>query len=137
MITHVFDTSAILAHYFEEPGADQVNALLAENAVEPGLPAVALLELKARLAATVRDAAAAARAFQLYSEELIAPIPVTREIVARAEEILRRTDSPLTMTEAITAATARHEGALLVHRSPNLARIPGDLVRQCALPFEH
>ena len=31
MITHVLDTSAILAHYLCEPGAGDVNALLAHR----------------------------------------------------------------------------------------------------------
>ncbi len=135
MITHVFDTSAILAHYFQEPGADQVHALLADNSVEAGLPALALLDLKTRLAASVPDAAEAHRAFQLYSEELIAVIPVTREIVESAEALLGRADNPLTLLEAIAAATAQHEGAVLVHRDPNLARLPDGLLQQCALPL--
>ena len=32
MITHVLDTSALLAHYLREPGADDVNAILADVA---------------------------------------------------------------------------------------------------------
>ena len=26
-VTHILDTSAILAHYFDEPGADEVNVI--------------------------------------------------------------------------------------------------------------
>ncbi len=136
MITHVFDTSAILAHYFHEPGAEQVNALLADNSVEIGLPATSLLDLKTRLTSSVGDPAEARRAYHLYAEELIAAIPVTREIITRAEEILQRSGDRLTLLEAIAAATARHEGAVLVHRGHNLARVPGDLFQQCALPLE-
>ena len=137
MITHVLDTSAILAHYFQEPGAEKVHALLADNAVEAGLPALALLDLKSRLAATVPDAAEAHRAFQLYSEELIAAIPVTRAIVEDAEALLAQPAHQLTLLEAIAAATARQERAVLVHRDPNLARLPDGLLQQCALPLAH
>lgn len=137
MITHVFDTSAILAHYFHEPGAEQVNALLADNSVEIGLPAIALIELKSRLAASVGDPAEARRAFHLYAEELIAAIPVTREVIARAEDIIQRSGRQLTLLEAIAAATAKNEGAVLVHRDRNLADIPGDLFQQCVLPLEN
>lgn len=136
MITHVLDTSAILAHYFDEPGAEQVNALLTDNAVEVGVSAIALLDLKSRLSASVSDLAEARRAYRLYAEELIAAIPVTREIVAAAEEILQQTHGQLTLLEAVAAATARNEHAILVHRDPNLARLPGSLLQQCALPLD-
>ena len=136
MITHVFDTSAILAHYFHEPGAEQVNSLLADNAVEVGLPAIALIELKTRLTSSVHDPVEASSAFHIYAEELISAIPVTREIVARAEELLQRADNSLTLLEAIAAATAQSERAVLVHRDANFARLPAELLAQCALPLE-
>jgi predicted nucleic acid-binding protein len=136
MITHVFDPSAILAHYFQEPGAEQVNALLTDNAVEIGLPATALIDLKARLAAAVPDPAEARRAYRLYAEELIAALPVTREVIADAERILERSGGQLPLAAAVVAATARHEGAVLVHRDAHLARLPDDVVHQLALPLE-
>ncbi|MFT3831411.1 MAG: PIN domain-containing protein [Opitutaceae bacterium] len=136
MITHVFDPSAILAHYFQEPGAEQVNALLADNSVEVGLPATALIDLKLRLASTVPDPAEARRAYRLYAEELIAALPVTREVVADAERILERLGNEFPLSAAFVAATARQQGAVLVHRDAHLALLPGDLVQQFALPLE-
>ena len=135
MITHVFSTSAILAHYFHEPGAEQVNALLADNAVEIGLPATALLELKARLTAAVHDPAEARRAYRLYAEELVVALPVTREVVACAEHITQHAGTSLTLQESLAAGTARHAGAILVHRDSALARLPSDLVQQSPLPL--
>lgn len=136
MITHVFDPSAILAHFFHEPGAEQVNALLVDNSVEIGLPALALLDLKERLTATVPDKQEATRAFHLYADELVTILPVTRGVVARAESLLAASAQPLTHLEAIVAATAQDEGAVLVHRSAPLAELPANLVRQIALPLE-
>lgn len=37
VITHVLDTSAILAHYLREPGADDENAILARGPDETGV----------------------------------------------------------------------------------------------------
>ncbi len=136
MITHVFDTSALLAHFFHEPGAEQVHALLADNSAEIGLPALALLDLKARLTSTVGDAQEAARAFHLYADELVTILPVTREIVAKAEAMLGQPDNPLSLLEAIVAATAQQEGALLVHRSRNLASLHRHHLRQIVLPLD-
>ncbi|MBK8475394.1 MAG: PIN domain-containing protein [Opitutaceae bacterium] len=135
MITHVFDTSAILAHYFHEPGAELVNELLADNSAEVGIPAIELLELKRQLNRTLPDATEAQRAFRLYADELIAPIPVTREIVARALLLIERMGDQLSPSEAILAATAQHEGAILVHRTAPLAVLPANVLRQCALPL--
>lgn len=135
MITHVFDPSAILAHYFQEPGAEEVNLLLADNTVEVGLPATALIDLKTRLTATVPDPAEARRAYRLYAEELVATLPVTREIAIEAERIIERTDGRLPLPTAVVVATARRENAILVHRDPALALLPDDLVRQCTLPL--
>lgn len=134
MITHVFDTTAILAHYFHESGAEQVNDLLADNSVEIGIPAIELLELKSQLARSLPNAAEAQRAFHLYADELITTLPVTREVVTRALAILQKTGEPLGFLEAILAATAQHESAVLVHRHPRLARLPAPLLQQCALP---
>jgi predicted nucleic acid-binding protein len=136
MITHVFDTTAVLAHYFNEPGADAVNALFADKAVEVGIPALSLLELKSRLAASVTDAAEVKRAFQLYADELMTALPVTRDVTELADKILHDAKDGLTVTDAIVAATARQAGAVLVHRNAQLARLPSTLLRQQALPLE-
>lgn len=135
MITHVFDTTAILAHYFHETGAEQVNDLLADNSVEIGIPAIELLELKSQLARTLPNAAEAHRAFHLYADELITTLPVTREVITRAITIQQKAADPLSFLEAILAATAQNENAVLVHRHPRLARLPSPLIQQCALPL--
>jgi predicted nucleic acid-binding protein len=136
MITHVFDTTAILAHYFHQPGAEQVNDLLAANSVEVGIPASELLELKSQLARTLPDPTEARRAFHLYADELITTLPVTRTIITRAVGILEKADGQLDQREAILAATAHDENAVLVHRNPRLARLPATILQQCALPLE-
>ena len=137
MITHVFDTTAILAHYFHQPGAEQVNDLLTDNSVEVGLPATELLELKSQLERTLPDSAEARRAFHLYADELITTLPITRTIATRAESLLEKTDGTLDQREAILAATAHEENAILVHRNPHLARLPATFLQQCALPLEN
>ena len=135
MITHVFDTSAILAHYFHEPGAELVNDLLAQNSVEVGIPAIELLELKRQLSHTLPNAVEAQRAFHLYAGELLATIPITRAVVTRAQLILEKTGDQLSLLEAILAASAQSENAVLVHRNQRLARLPSDLLQQCPLPL--
>jgi predicted nucleic acid-binding protein len=137
MITHVFDTAALLAHYFHHPGAEQVNELLAANGAEVGIPAIELLELQRQLARSLPDACEAQRAFRLYADELITTLPVTREIVARAAILLQKTGDLLSPSEAVLAATAQQENAVLVHRNPRLAGLPAQFCQQGALPLEN
>ena len=63
MITHVLDTSAILAHYLKEPGAEDVNHILSCGPEEVGLSIVSLPELRTRLDDLVPDAQEAERVF--------------------------------------------------------------------------
>jgi len=71
-----------------------------------------------------------------FMVELLAAIPVTREVAELADGILRKAAGRLTLTEAIAVATACIEGAVLVHRNRQLASLPDTLLSQHALPFE-
>ncbi len=46
MIAHVLDTSAILAHYLSESGAEDVNAILSKGPEASGISLVTLVELQ-------------------------------------------------------------------------------------------
>jgi len=65
VITHVLDTSALLAHYLREPGADDVNAILARGPDETGVSLISIVELRSRLAEVAANSPEAERAFML------------------------------------------------------------------------
>ena len=48
-VRRVLDTSAILAHYFDEPGADAVAEISRSGSTLPGISAVTVIELRGRL----------------------------------------------------------------------------------------
>ncbi len=48
-MTHLLDTSAVLAYYFEEDGADRVQTLLADTKNPPSICCITELEFWARL----------------------------------------------------------------------------------------
>ena len=56
-MTHLLDTSALLAHYLAEPGATRVQALFEDPKVEAGTSIVALFEFDLRLHQLGIDAA--------------------------------------------------------------------------------
>jgi PIN domain nuclease of toxin-antitoxin system len=55
-MTHLLDTSAILAYYFEKHGADPVQALLADTKNPPAICCITELEFWARLKSLDADA---------------------------------------------------------------------------------
>ena len=48
-VTHVLDTSALLAHAFQEPGWERVREILRDEAAVLGLSAAVLFEFQVRL----------------------------------------------------------------------------------------
>ena len=134
MITHVLDTSALLAHYRQEPGAESVNNILAQGPDLAGISLITVVELRGRLAEVSADSVEAERAFRLYTEVLTTILPFTRETADLAMELRSATPLRLPMVDALIAASAKQQGAILVHRDPHLAAIPESLLPQMMLP---
>jgi predicted nucleic acid-binding protein len=134
VITHVLDTSAILAHYLSEPGADDVNAILAQGPEAAGISLIALVELRGRLAEVATDPQEAERAFKSYTETLMTVLPFSRETADAAMDLRAATRPRLPLVDALIAASAKQHSAILVHRDPHMAAIPAPLVGQIMLP---
>jgi len=134
VITHVLDTSAILAHYLREPGADDVNTILAQGPAAAGISLIALVELRSRLAEVAANPQEAERAFKLYTETLTTVLPFSRETADAAMDLRSATRPRLPLVDALIAASAKQHGAVLVHRDPHMATIPTSLVSQRVLP---
>jgi PIN domain nuclease of toxin-antitoxin system len=67
---HLLDTSAVLAHFLDEPGSDVVSRILAGGKKKALLCAPSWAELERRLAELVPDADEAERVWMLYTQEL-------------------------------------------------------------------
>lgn len=134
MITHVLDTSAILAHYLREPGASDVNAILARGPEAAGLSLISIVELRGRLSDLAVDAEEAGRVLKLYTETLTTILPFTRETAEAAMELRSATRPRLPLVDSLIAAGAIQHGAILVHRDPHMAAIPAPLLNQLVLP---
>jgi predicted nucleic acid-binding protein len=133
-ITHVLDTSALLAHFFDEPGADVVQGLWDARAEKPGICAVTVTELKARLKAELASEAEAQQAVEAYLDELTVCLPVDRTVAEMAWQVKEACPERIPLVDALIAGTARTFNAVLVHRDPHLSRIPRELVGQVVLP---
>ena len=134
MVTHLLDTSALLAHYFEEPGAETVAKFWRSGSALPAISVVTIPELRGRLRAELSDDAEALRAADAYLNELTVSLPVDRATAELAWQLRLATPDRLPLVDALIAATARSAGAVLVHRDPHMARIPRGLLEQMVLP---
>ncbi len=132
-ITHVLDTSALLAHYFDESGAGAVQQLWSSKGQKPGISAVTVTELRGRLGQEIADSKEAKSAAEAYLGELTVCLPVDRAVAELAWHIRSATPQRLPLVDALIAATARAAGAILVHKDPHMARIPAELVEQIVL----
>jgi len=134
--THVLDTSALLAHYFDEPGADVVEQLWATGSARPGVSAVTVAELRHRLDEEMSDSGEAREAADAYLNELTVCLPVDRMVAELAWQLKEAIAERIPLVDALIAATARAAGAVLVHRDPHFERIPRTVVDQVVLPLK-
>jgi predicted nucleic acid-binding protein len=132
-ITHVLDTSALLAHYFNEPGAGLVEGLWSDETLRIAVSAVTIPELKGRLQQEITDDAEAMKAADAYLNELTICLPVDRATAEMAWQLRQVTPGRLPLVDALIAATARAAGAILVHKDVHMSQIPAGLVRQTVL----
>ena len=133
-VTHILDTSALLAHYFDEPGAEEVQGLWASGSGKPGICAVTVTELKVRLREELTEDAEAEQAVEAYLEELTICLPVDRVVAELAWQVKESVSERIPLIDALIAVTARARNAVLVHRDPHLACIPREVVDQLVLP---
>ncbi|MBN1676040.1 MAG: PIN domain-containing protein [Kiritimatiellae bacterium] len=134
MATHVLDTSALLAHCFDEPGAEEVDALWQDAENRLAVCVLSLPEFKTRILEEMDDAAEAERVFDLYCTQLVDTLPVDRAVAQEAIALRAAAPGRLPLVDAVIAACAKAAAAILVHRDPHMATIPADWVRQLRLP---
>lgn len=133
-VTHVLDTSAVLAHYFDEPGAEIIDGLWQDSRNRIGICVLTLPELRRRLQAEIADEREIDRAFQEYVDELTSSLVVDRTVAESAIALRREAAERLPLTDAIIAGCAHSAKAVLVHRDPHMESIPQRLVAQIVLP---
>ncbi len=131
---HLLDTSAVMAHYLEEPGYEIVESLLADPTLPVAVSSLTWLEFHNRLQELCSEANERQRALDIYRTLLGRGIPADDAITTRAALLRRAAVSRLPNIDAIIAATAAEHGAVLVHRDGHLAAIPTSALPQVILP---
>jgi predicted nucleic acid-binding protein len=124
-MTHLLDTSAILAHYLDEAGGDDVEKLLAQGPSTVALAAPSWVELDTRLRELVPDADVRENVFQQYTICLTTLLPVDADSTKAAIRLRNATPGRLPLADALIAGVADAAGLILVHRDPHFDSISG------------
>ena len=130
---YLLDTSALLAHYRQEEGGEEVQALFDDAKTQIVLASVSLVEFARRL----RDLGASPKDIEKplsdYEQLFSQIVPIDKAVALAAFEIICQTPQRLPLVDAIIAAAAQSQGASLVHRDEHMRPIPERHLRQLDL----
>ncbi|MGO8695852.1 MAG: type II toxin-antitoxin system VapC family toxin [Rectinemataceae bacterium] len=116
MAAYLLDTSALLAHYRGEAGADRVQEILLDDSAEVFVASPSIAEFALRIYSLGPDAAGAREASLAYAGLVARVIPVDSAVAIRAFELALGASSRLPLIDALIAACAGTAEAILVHR---------------------
>ncbi|MEO6435866.1 MAG: PIN domain-containing protein [Tepidisphaeraceae bacterium] len=125
----LLDTSAVLAYFFGEPGAERVREVLSDERTPVGMSVLTAAEFWGRLHAEGAEGHFDDD-WRKLTEIASDVIPVSLAVVFRAIELRRAATARLPYVDALIAATAAEYGAVLMHRDPHFAAIPVLLLPQ-------
>ena len=124
MAAYLLDTSALLAHYRGEAGADQVQEILLDDSEEVYIASPSIAEFARRICSLGAEAADAREASLAYAGLAARVIPVDTAVAMRAFEIALGASSRLPLVDALIAACASNVEAILVHRDEHFEALP-------------
>ena len=133
-MTHLFDTSAILAHHLAESGAERVQALLEDETNHVGIYVVSFLEFEVRLREMGLSESERQGEISRYKTLFDGVVLVDEAVCSKAAELKFSTTPRLPNIDALIAASASLYTATLVHRDPHFLGIPPTLLTQEMLP---
>lgn len=128
----LLDTSALLAFYFGEPGAERVQQILADEAINVGLSVLSTGEFWSRLRAEGWEEVYE-KEWERLSDLMTFIAPVTLEVAHRSNTLRSAASGRIPLIDALIAATAVAHDAVLIHRDPHFASIPEQLLQQESL----
>ena len=130
----LFDTSAILAHYLEEEGWEQVENFFLKPQQAILICAVSLVELNSRLLELGENPSDRRKILNEYRGFCADVVAVDESIARLAIQLRESTPSRLPLTDSLIAACAKQRDATLIHRDPHFRVISSSDLKQIELP---
>src|SRR5437879_833298 len=129
-VTHLLDTSALLAWYFGEDGQQQVNRLIADGAATVSV--LTLVEARTRLLQINDDKAAADHVTTLWTELFPEALSFDGSLVRDAADL--KAAHAISFADACIAATAIGHRLIFLHKDPEFDAIDEARLRVLRLP---
>lgn len=130
---YLLDSSALLAHYRQDTGWEQVQGLFEDHSAQLAVTGPSLVVLGQQLAQLGAGSGAVRQVVTAYASLVNVVVPVDREISLAALDLLLAHRGPLSVAETLSAAAALSSAATLVHNSPSLAALRVEGLAQLAL----
>ena len=134
---YVLDTSALLAHYLEEPGADQVSDLFGLPFDTVSVSVLTVFEFEVRLVSEGVERAVQRQVWERYESLFAEVVPVTLGIAKSALLLRSQAKTRIATADCLIAATAVATNAVLVHRDAHFLALPEGMPNQLALAAKH
>jgi predicted nucleic acid-binding protein len=131
-MTHLFDTTALLALMLRESGSEQVQALFEDDRTSAGVSVLTKAEIWARLKSLGREADFEEE-WEVLRSLFDGVLPVDEGVVDQSIALRRAAPERLPTTDALIAATAASHGVVLVHRDAHMRTIPRTYLTQLDL----
>lgn len=127
---YLFDTSALLAHYRKEAGWDVVQSLFETDDAEIIIASLSLPEFGRRLLELGATEDEAHEAIINYRLLCAVTVSIDADVAMSAFIIACRTPHRLPLVDALIAAAAQTQDAILVHGDKHMRAIPSKLLKQ-------
>jgi predicted nucleic acid-binding protein len=133
-MSHLLDTSALLAHAFHESGGEHVQSLFDDEDASIGVSVLTLYECDGCLRRQGLKESQRRKFIAGYKALLDKVHPVDEKVCAAAMEIREAAEKRIATVDILIAATAKLLNATLVHRDSHFAAIPATHLKQHFLP---
>jgi predicted nucleic acid-binding protein len=130
---YLLDTSALLAHYRQELGWEVIQALLEDRTSEITLASPSLAEFSRRMHDLGADDSAIQDILDEYRLLFDDVVSIDGSTATAAYRITRQAISRIPLVDALIAAAALMDRAVLVHNDKHMAAIPTEVLKQQAL----
>jgi hypothetical protein len=124
----LFDTSAVLVHFREEPGWEILEQFLAAR--EAWVAAGTWLEL----AIILDRMGVGPKPAGYYRQAVAGTVDISMEVVDAAIAIRQASPKRVPAMNSLIAGAAKVRGFRLIHRDQHLAQIPQEVLAQTLLP---
>jgi predicted nucleic acid-binding protein len=131
-VTHLLDTSALLAFILNETGADRLRPIFEDERHGIAISVLTKVEFWSRLRSIGREAELE-REWALHLPLFDAVLGVDEAVADASLSLRRATPRRLPTIDALIAATAATHKLILVHRDVHFRAIPVDLLRRVDL----